>query len=84
MSWRVKMKYVIDYEVCALVFILIISIRFFMRRRFDSQQNSFFGFLLVCCTADILFDIASVFMISYPQKFSIEMNMTVNMLFYFM
>ena len=53
------MNYILEYEICALFFLLILVSRFFDVRRFPSLQNKLFGIILVCACVDIVLDIAS-------------------------
>lgn len=41
------MNFVIDYEVCALLFLLVTTVYYFSRRVLPTRQNYFFGWLLV-------------------------------------
>ncbi|HWP79276.1 MAG TPA: EAL domain-containing protein [Candidatus Acidoferrum sp.] len=76
------MTYITQYEVCALLFLVIVLIRFFTVRRFPSFQNKLFGVLLICSAGDILLDVAGSYTIMYAAELPPYVNYLINTAFY--
>ncbi len=76
------MVYIYEYELCALVFLLIITVRFFAKRHFPDMENNLFGVIIICGILDIALDVVSAFTIKYASSLPIWLNMLVNTWFY--
>ncbi len=76
------MQYVVEFEVCALVFLLILTQQFFEKRPFPNMANKLFGFILVCAIADLALDIISAFTIEKAAFLPIWVNLVTNAAFY--
>ena len=76
------MTYIIEYEVCALLFLVIVLIRFFSVRRFPSFQNKLFGVLLVCSAGDVLLDVVGSITIMRAATLPPYVNYLINTTFY--
>jgi len=76
------MTYIIEYEVCALLFLVIVLIRFFSVRRFPSFQNKLFGVLLICSAGDVLLDIVGSITIMRAAELPPYVNYLINTTFY--
>ena len=75
------MYYVVEYDVCALLFLIVIMGRFFPMRRFPNRQNRLFGATLVLALIDLALDIASSYTIFYANRIPGWLNYLVNMAF---
>ena len=76
------MHYSTEYEICALFFLIIITIRFFEIRRFPNLQNKIFGAIMFLAIADLSADIISSYTIEYANFFPAWVNYFINTLFY--
>ncbi len=76
------MTYIVEYEVCALLFLVIVAIRFFSVRRFPSFQNKLFGVLLICSTGDVLLDVVGSIAIMRAADLPPYVNYLINTPFY--
>lgn len=78
----VSIVYEVQYEVCALLFLLLITARFFSMRRFPNRPNHLFGVILVCAIADILLDILGSYTIMAVASVPPWVNYVINMVYY--
>ena len=78
------MYYILDYEICALIFLLIISVRFFEVRLFPNRQNKLFGIILYCAMIDLTLDIVGSITIEYAYMVPAWVNYAINTVFYSM
>lgn len=76
------MKYVMAYEECALLFILLLGAKYFEVRRFPNQQNKLFATILFCAIIDIALDIISSVLIQNVATAPVWINYSVNSVFY--
>lgn len=76
------LKYVVEYEACALIFLIIVTVRFFCIRKYPSRLNTLFAVVLYCAIADIALDIASTFFLTYPDVIPLWLNYLTNTSFY--
>lgn len=76
------MKYVLDYDICALVVVFSIALHFFTNRRFPNLQNRLFGIALIAAFFDILLDIAGSVTIVRATTLPAWVNYAVNTVFY--
>lgn len=72
----------IDFEICALVFLLIIMVHFFSKYHLLTVQNAFFAFLMVVGAADIVMDIVTAYMIDYSDIVPRDLTVWVTTIFY--
>ncbi len=77
------MHFVIEYEVCALLFLSTIAIQFFQRPRFPNKRNLLFGAILLCAVAALSLDILTARTIEYAAAVPLWLNMLLNQVFYF-
>ena len=81
------MKYVIHYDVAAIVVTVAISIYFYVKKNINTRQNRIFKILLALELAASVFDLAAVYSISYPSAVSVPVHYLIHMvylvLFYF-
>ena len=76
------MRYNVDFELCSLLFLLLLTARYFSMRRFPNKQNRLFGWALLCAIADILLDVVSAYTIMYAAVVPVWLNYLTNTLFY--
>ncbi len=76
------MQYIVEYEICALVFLLAAVVRFYAKRQFPSTQNRIFSCLLLCAVASLSLDIATAYTIEYALRVPIWINIVLNTAFY--
>ncbi len=78
----VTTEYQTQFEACALLFLLAVTVRFFSVRRFPSRQNRLFGVILICALADLTLDIIGSITIFHADVLPVWVNYVVNMPFY--
>lgn len=76
------MSYIVDYEVCAFVFLLVITILFFTRYRFPDIQNKFFSNFIIAALVVVGTDILSVFTLQNSHRVPLWINYAVNIVLY--
>lgn len=76
------MHYQYGFELCALLFLILLTTRFFGVRQFPNRENKLFGIALYFATADLLLDMIGSFMIEHPDKVPIWINYLTNTIFY--
>lgn len=76
------MRYIVSYEVCSLFFLIVITARFFMIRRFPNRQNAMFGAVLYCAIADLVLDVVGSYTIEYATLLPAWINYALNTVFY--
>ncbi|MCQ2087490.1 MAG: GGDEF domain-containing phosphodiesterase [Bacilli bacterium] len=70
-------------ELCSLVFLCCLLVRFLVGKKFLSKVNIIFGAAIVCGIFDLSFDIlGSIFLANY-ESVSLAANFAINELFYF-
>ncbi len=78
------MQYNVDFEVCALVFLVILYINFRLVRRVSSAQSRVYHILLLAAIVDIVSDIIGSIMINHYQVVSSFVSTIVMTIFMFM
>lgn len=76
------MHYYVEYAVCALLFLIVITVRFFSMRRFPNAQNRLFGIILWLAILDLALDICGSLTIEHAADFPIWANYLINTVFY--
>ena len=76
------MRYHVEYELCSLLFLLVLTVRFFSVRRFPNTQNRLFGCALWFAMADLALDIAGAYTIQYAAIVPAWINYVLNTVFY--
>ncbi len=74
--------YIVAYELCALVFLIIITVHFFELRLFPNRQNKLFGVILYCAIADLSLDIIGSYTIEFANLVPPWINYLLNTVFY--
>lgn len=74
--------YHVEYELCALLFLFLVTRRFFSMRRFPSRSNNLFGTILICALADVALDIIGSCIVMHSGVFPDWINYMVNTVFY--
>ncbi len=78
------MQYIIEYELCALLFLGVIGIQFFSKPRFPNKQNKLFGVILLCAAADLGLDVISAKTIEHAQSVPLWLNIAISEGYYFL
>ena len=78
------MTYNVDFEVCALVFLVILYINFRLVRRVSSAQSRVYHILLLAAIVDIVSDIIGSIMINHYQVVSSFVSTIVMTIFMFL
>ena len=68
------MHYIIDYEVCALLFLLVVGVHFFITKRFYGHQNKFFAVFIIIAIFDISLDLITAYTIDNAINISLWIN----------
>lgn len=79
-----QFNYVYEYEICALIFLFIVTVRFFSLRRFPGLLTKVFGILLCICLIDISLDLIGSYTIEHANDLPDWVNYAVNIPFYSM
>ena len=79
----VDFSYQIHFELCSLIFLVVISLQYFFVRRFPTFSNRMFGVVLILAIADLGLDILGCVTIKYINEVPVWTNYLVNGLFYF-
>lgn len=77
------MEYNVDFEIIALVFLIVVSVHFFGKYKFPSMQNLFFGVIVICGIASITLDIITAYTIEYSYEIPESLNTMLNTAYYF-
>lgn len=76
------MLYIVEYELCALLFLMLVKIQFFRKPRFPSQANRLFGIIMVCACVMVSLDIVSAKTIEASTKVPLWFNQVINLTCY--
>ncbi|MCF0149881.1 MAG: EAL domain-containing protein [Firmicutes bacterium] len=76
------MNYVLDYEICSLIILSVVGLRFFILKRFPDHTCRMFSVLIVTAFFDIFFDIAGAFSIDHIAALPGWLCVFVNLIFY--
>lgn len=63
------MRFNIEFQISALIMMLVIVIVFFSKKRYDSLENRIYGYMIIVVLFLVLSDIASVVMLATPDKY---------------
>ncbi len=76
------MKFIYDYELCALGFLLVIMIFYFIRRRLGSITNKMYSLFLFAAFFDIVLDIIATLLLNKGPDVPTWVDYLLNSLFY--
>ncbi len=76
------MLFNIDYDVAAIILLLIIAIFYFYKSNLLNLNSKIFGVFLIVAILDVLLDIISVYTISYASSIPLWINLVVNILYF--
>ena len=76
------MHYVINYEVCALLFLGIVCADFLSKKRLPTKSNRFFELFILLGLFDITLDIVSAYTVENVSTVPIALNYILNTVFY--
>lgn len=74
--------YVVSYDVAALILIVIFSVFFFTRRRYNSLQMKVYEQLLILAGASVALDLLSVILLVFRNDIPVTINYIVNILYF--
>lgn len=74
--------YILEYEISALIFLIVIITRYFAAKRFPNQKNRLFAIILWLAAIDIFFDIVSSLVIDNVFDVPVILVFFVNSTFY--
>lgn len=78
------MHYETHFEMCSMLFLIIVTVRFFSMRQFPDRRNRLFGVILICAIADLLLDIVGSYTIEFASVIPVWVNYVINTVFYSM
>ncbi|MCM1156989.1 MAG: bifunctional diguanylate cyclase/phosphodiesterase [Bacteroidales bacterium] len=78
------MYYNVDYEICALVFLMLLIIISSAQRRLEGFQSKIFRLYLTACFGNICLDIITCYTVSYYQMVPLWLNYLLNTVFLMM
>ncbi|MBE6989093.1 MAG: bifunctional diguanylate cyclase/phosphodiesterase [Ruminococcaceae bacterium] len=78
------MHYNINYEVCALIFLIVVSIDFLGKRRLPTRTNKFFEAFILIGILDISLDLITAYTTEYSQNVPVCLNFILLTIFYMM
>ncbi len=76
------MTYVVGYEISALLFLTVVAVHFFSKRRFPSPQNKMYSFIMVFAIMDIVLDVLGSLLTDGRLASPLWLQIVVNWLFY--
>ncbi len=76
------MKFIYDYELCALGFLLVIMVFYFIRRRLGSMTNRMYSLFLFAAFFDIVLDVAATLLLDKAPDVPTWIDYLLNSLFY--
>jgi hypothetical protein len=76
------LQYVIEYEILALIALVIVSLKYFYTKFFPSRQNQVFGLIFLVTMITLLLDLITAYTISYVFEIPFWINQVLNTLFY--
>jgi EAL domain-containing protein (putative c-di-GMP-specific phosphodiesterase class I)/GGDEF domain-containing protein len=76
------MSYIIEYEICGILCIIIIMVNYFRVRHFDSVTNRLFGLMIGTATVVLILDIITAVTIDFVAVIPHWINYNLNTAFY--
>lgn len=76
------MLYVIEYELLALIALVIVALKFFYTKYFPSHQNQVFGLIILVTVITLFLDIITAYTISHVFDMPFWINQLLNTLYY--
>lgn len=76
------MKYIIHYDIAALIIFISIGIGYYMSQKFPSRQAKRYERLLVVSAVSVVLDLITVQCIAYAAVVPVWLNYAINILFY--
>ena len=78
----VNFSYQTQFELCSLIFLVGITLHYYLVRRFPTFSNKLFGVILILSIADLSLDIIGCITIEHINEVPVWANYLVNGLFY--
>lgn len=79
---RQYMSYIIEYEICGILCIMIVMMNYLCIRHFDSIQNKFFGLMIGTATVVLILDVITAITIDFVASVPYWVNYLLNTAFY--
>jgi EAL domain-containing protein (putative c-di-GMP-specific phosphodiesterase class I)/GGDEF domain-containing protein len=76
------MYYVIEYELLALIILVIVSLKYFYSKFFPSHQNQVFGLIILVTIITLFLDLVTAYTISNVFTLPFWINQVLNTLYY--
>lgn len=76
------MYYVIEYELVALIALVIVSLKYFYSKFFPSHQNQVFGLIILVTFLTLLLDLITAYTISHVFELPYWVNQILNTLYF--
>ncbi len=76
-----ELRWNINYEISALLFLTVVAISFFIKKNLPTRMNRLYRNLLIASLAAVIFDILTVFTISYSEALPVSLNIAVNLIY---
>ena len=73
------MKYYFQFDIAALIGIVVLLAVFYLRRNYITKSNRIFAIMIWMCLVSAAFDLASCFAISYPDAMPMGFNYFVSL-----
>ncbi len=75
------MNYNVDYEICTIIFLLVVLVISRSRKRLEDFQSKMYQIFMIVCFANTCLDIVTCYTDSYYQKVPLWLNYTMNTFF---
>ncbi len=70
------------FEICAFVFLLMVTVIFFIKENLFTLQSTFYGAFLIVVLICLALDVTTAYTISYSGSVSLSLNIILNTLFF--
>ncbi|MDD3368791.1 MAG: diguanylate cyclase [Lachnospiraceae bacterium] len=75
------MRWIIHYNICAIVIIVLVLVLFLVRKNYKSKANRVYLYLLLTTLAAAILDLITCFTISWPDLVSVPVNIGINIVY---
>ncbi len=82
LMFSAEINWNLDLDMCALFFILILMVYILRRQILPVRQNLIFLCLMTCHMMVALTDIVASVMLSFPERYTVPMLYTINIIYY--
>ena len=78
----VHVEYIYEYPICALLFLVIVLVRYFSKRQLPLIRNRMFSITVVVACFNVVFDMLSSFVIERPAAYPVAAGYAICEIFY--